>query len=149
MKMNNKAVKYNSSVIDELLNEITPAEKMQVRVKMQLAARLDDLITETGLNKSEFASRLGKNPSEITKWLSGTHNFTIDTLVEIAGALNITVQELFPPRSIKVINKLHFVVVSETRPQNIIYDTPNILTHSGHTIEIEKKQYSPITPSYF
>lgn len=148
MKTNKKAEKYNSSVIGELLGEITSAEKMQVRVKMQLAARLDDLIVESGFNKSEFASKLDKNPSEISKWLSGTHNFTIDTLVEISGALNIPVQELFAPKSVQVVNKTHIVVVSGTRPQNIIYDTPNALRVSGIYTKSKQEQYKPLTPFY-
>ena len=106
MKANKRAEKYNSSIITELLNEISSTEKMQVRIKMQLAARLDDLIMESGLNKSEFASKLDKNPSEISKWLSGTHNFTIDTLVEISEALNIHVQELFALESDLQDNKI-------------------------------------------
>lgn len=106
MKANKRAEKYNSSIIAELINEISSTEKMQVRIKMQLAARLNDLIMESGLNKSEFASKLDKNPSEISKWLSGTHNFTIDTLVEISEALNIHVQELFAPESDLQVNTI-------------------------------------------
>ncbi len=106
MKTNKRAEKYNSSIIAELLSEISSAEKMQVRIKMQLAARIDDLIIESGLNKSEFASKMDKNPSEISKWLSGTHNFTIDTLVEISKALNINVEELFAPESDIQDNKI-------------------------------------------
>lgn len=106
MKSNKRAEKYNSSIIAELLSEISSAEKMQVRIKMQLAARIDDLIMESGLNKSEFASKMDKNPSEISKWLSGTHNFTIDTLVEISKALNINVEELFAPESDLQVNKM-------------------------------------------
>ncbi len=106
MKTNKRAEKYNSSIIAELLSEISSAEKMQVRIKMQLAARIDDLIMESGLNKSEFASKMDKNPSEISKWLSGTHNFTIDTLVEISEALNINVEELFAPESDHSVNKM-------------------------------------------
>lgn len=148
MKTNKKAEKYNSSVIGELLGEITSAEKMQVRVKMQLAARLDDLIMESGLNKSEFASKLDKNPSEISKWLSGTHNFTIDTLVEISEALNIHVQELFVSKPIQLVNKMQIVAVSGTRPQNIIYDTPNALQVSGIYTRNKQEKYKPLTPFY-
>ena len=86
--------------------KLNSVEKMQVRIKMQLAARQDDLIRESGLNKSEFASKLDKNPSEISKWLSGTHNFTIDTLVEISEALNIHVQELFVTESDLQVNTI-------------------------------------------
>ncbi|MDE7393547.1 MAG: helix-turn-helix domain-containing protein [Muribaculaceae bacterium] len=35
---------------------------------------------ERGLSKKQFADALGRRPSEITKWLSGQHNFTIATL---------------------------------------------------------------------
>ena len=106
MKTNKRAEKYNSSIISELLSEISSAEKMKVRIKMQLAARIDDLIMESGLNKSEFATKMDKNPSEISKWLSGTHNFTIDTLVEISEALNIHVQELFAPEADLQVNTI-------------------------------------------
>jgi transcriptional regulator with XRE-family HTH domain len=37
-------------------------------------------MAERGLSKLEFAQALGKRPSEVTKWLSGQHNFTIRTL---------------------------------------------------------------------
>lgn len=38
------------------------------------------LMRERGLTKKQFAEALGRRPSEITKWLSGQHNFTIATL---------------------------------------------------------------------
>ena len=42
-----------------------------------------------GLTNQEFAFMMGKKPSEITRWLSGTHNFTTETLWEIERVLNI------------------------------------------------------------
>lgn len=66
------------------LGELTLAEKTQTAVKMKLAAELDDLIRQRGLSKSDFADCVGKHPSEITNWLSGMHNFTSETLSEIA-----------------------------------------------------------------
>lgn len=68
------------------MGELTLAEKTQTAVKMKLAAELDDLIEQRGLSKGDFADRVGKHPSEITKWLSGTHNLTTDTLSEIGVA---------------------------------------------------------------
>ncbi len=32
------------------------------------------------MNKKEFADLVGKTPSDITRWISGSHNFTIQTL---------------------------------------------------------------------
>ena len=33
----------------------------------------------------EFADSIGKRPSEVTKWLSGQHNFTIRTLAMLSA----------------------------------------------------------------
>jgi transcriptional regulator with XRE-family HTH domain len=57
--------------------------------KMLLAAKIDEAIKAKGWKKKDFASALNKQPSEITKWLSGNHNFTADTLWEIEKVLNI------------------------------------------------------------
>ena len=124
MKTNNPARKYRSRVVSEVLNKITPVEKMQASIKMTLAARIDDLISARGFGKSEFSEKVNKNPSEITKWLSGTQNFTIDTLVEIAMALNISVVELFAPKQLQIVNKVHIVLNVKQEQPVISYYTP-------------------------
>lgn len=126
-----KARKYTSQVINQLLDEITSIEKLQANTKMTLAARLDDLITAKGWSKSEFAARVNKNPSEITKWLSGTQNFTIDTLAEIGVALNMPVSELFTPKRVQVINSFHVVIPVKEVQQSIKYVTPFSESDSG------------------
>ena len=124
MNNNKTARKYSSPIIGELLGEITPVEKLQATTKMTIAARLDDLIKARGWGKSEFAEKVNKNPSEITKWLSGTQNFTIDILSEIAVALKMPVTELFAPKQVQVINKVHYVVSVRERQPGIKYVTP-------------------------
>jgi transcriptional regulator with XRE-family HTH domain len=127
MKSNKPARKYNSPVITQFLEETTPAEKLQNSTKMTLAARLDDLITAKGWGKSEFAEIVKKSPSEITKWLSGTQNFTIDTLAEIAVALNMPVAELFASRQVQVVNKVQFMIRADDLQQGIAYITPTTI----------------------
>jgi ribosome-binding protein aMBF1 (putative translation factor) len=91
----NKARKYKSPLIDELLKEVTPLEMKQAKLKMQVASKIEDLIKSKSWSKSEFAEKVGKHPSEVTKWLSGTQNFTIDTLIEIAFVFKIKLSDLF------------------------------------------------------
>jgi transcriptional regulator with XRE-family HTH domain len=123
--MNKKtARKYTSNVITQLLGETTPVEALQTNTKMTLAARLDDLITAQGWGKSEFAEKVNKNPSEITKWLSGTQNFTLDTLAEIGVVLNIPVPELFAPKRVQLINKVQVDITVKEVQQSIKYVTP-------------------------
>lgn len=52
----------------------------EVDMEMALSDRIYSLMTTRGLTKAEFARAIGKRPCEITKWLSGQHNFTIKTI---------------------------------------------------------------------
>jgi ribosome-binding protein aMBF1 (putative translation factor) len=110
MNKTTKARKYNSSKLQELLNEVTPIEMEQTKVKMQLAARIEDFMRANGWNKSQFAEKVNKNPSEITKWFSGTQNFTTDVLTEIASALGVEITELFGKKQVQVIYRKEIVV---------------------------------------
>ncbi len=87
--------------INNMIDQTPLLTKMKVSVRMRIAARIMDLLGESGLTKSEFASKIGKQPSEITKWLSGTHNFTIETLCEIAIALDVEPYNLLNFKSTK------------------------------------------------
>ena len=90
MKMSNsKAELYSSDLIDKFLNEIPYEEYERTKNKMLLASRIDDAIKAKGWKKKDLAKALNKQPSEISKWLSGTHNFTTDTLWDIEKILNI------------------------------------------------------------
>jgi transcriptional regulator with XRE-family HTH domain len=85
----NKARKINLDFLEELRNETSPQMSQQISKRMKLAAQIDDVLMSRGLTNQEFAFMMGKKPSEITRWLSGTHNFTTETLWEIERVLNI------------------------------------------------------------
>lgn len=81
--MKNKAKVYESSQIKTLLEKRDPLKTQQSKIKMGLSARLEDILIELGWGKKDLAGKMGKSPSMVTRWLSGTHNFTIDTITEI------------------------------------------------------------------
>ncbi|HET8865923.1 MAG TPA: helix-turn-helix transcriptional regulator, partial [Gracilimonas sp.] len=91
--MSNKKNTYESELLNELLEGITPEEQDKTTKKMMLAAKIAEGIKKKGLKKKEFAALLGKGSPEISKWLSGTHNFTIETLMDIERALSIKLLE--------------------------------------------------------
>lgn len=91
----NKMEDYTSKLIDDLLDSTDPIEQAKVDAKMLIAAKIADTLKSKGWNNKRLLKAIGKdNPSIVTKWLSGTHNFTIDTLVELEGALNIQLLNL-------------------------------------------------------
>lgn len=63
-----------------------PADiKAKIDLSFAISDRIDFLMHERGLSKKQFADALGRRPSEITKWLSGQHNFTIATLAMLSS----------------------------------------------------------------
>ena len=119
-----KARKYSSSVLKALLAEVTPLEKEQTKTKMQLAVRIEDTMRNKGWNKSQFAKQVGRNPSEITKWLSGTQNFTLDVLTEIAHTLGVELASLLGQSQVQVIYRKEIVVKSDEISVVIPLTTP-------------------------
>lgn len=89
MKSKNTPKTYNSPILDSLIATISNEELERTENKMRLAVKIADAIEATGLKKSEFAKKINKNNSEISKWLSGTHNFTTDTLLLLQKELGI------------------------------------------------------------
>lgn len=64
----------------QMVSEVPENIQKETDLSFAIADRLDYLIKKKGLTKKQFAEAIGKRPSEITKWLSGQHNFTIRTL---------------------------------------------------------------------
>lgn len=85
MKMKN----YTSELLDDLLDEISQEEQEITDKKMLLAARIDDAIKSKKWKRKDFAKAMNKQASEISKWLSGTHNFNTDTLFSIERVLGV------------------------------------------------------------
>lgn len=70
--------------IHELMGSIPRELQEETRLSFDIADRIYALMHEKGLSKKQFADALGRRPSEITKWLSGEHNFTIATLAMLS-----------------------------------------------------------------
>lgn len=57
--------------------------RAEVDLSFAISNRIDELIHKRGMTKKEFADAIKCRPSEVTKWLSGQHNFTLRTLARI------------------------------------------------------------------
>lgn len=75
--------------LQEILASITPQEHARTFKQMAIAARIAYALDAKGWSKSEFAARMNQLPSVVTRWLSGTQNFTIDTLSDIEEMLGV------------------------------------------------------------
>lgn len=86
--MKNKVEEYSSDLFENIFNDISELEQKKIENKMMIAAKIEDALKSKNWNKKKFLLELGmKNQSIVSKWLSGSHNFTVDTLTEIEHIL--------------------------------------------------------------
>jgi len=68
---------YNPEIESYIDKNLAITEK--VRIAME----------KKGWKALDLAKAMSKSPSEISKWLSGTHNFTLKSLVKMEHALDV------------------------------------------------------------
>jgi antitoxin component HigA of HigAB toxin-antitoxin module len=107
--------------MSDLLNEIeqqTPPEFVRfIEQSLAMANHIEILLSDKGLKQKDLADKLGKSEAEISKWLSGTHNFTLRSITKIEAVLNDTIIE-FPKRKANTLQlpenrKVPFDVVNK------------------------------------
>ena len=64
-------------IMDDIRSTISPEMKLQMELSVAIANR--------------FAKLMGKTETEVSRWLSGTHNLTMATICKISAALDAEV----------------------------------------------------------
>jgi len=77
--------------ISSVLGLHTGRAESRVRTFFSIAERIKDILKSWNLTQKELARRLGKRESEISRWLTGRHNFTTQTIARIETALGCKV----------------------------------------------------------
>ena len=78
-----------AKLFDQIVAETPPELKKQLDMSFAIADKLDAPLKELGLTQKEFAHMIGHTQAEVSRWLSGTHNFTLATLAKISVALDV------------------------------------------------------------
>jgi transcriptional regulator with XRE-family HTH domain len=102
--------------------------------------RIHEILRMKNLSQKDLATLLDKKESEVSKWMSGTHNFTLKTLIRIEDILGFPI--------IKVINKEKsrekqlILLVVEKKYAHIIQGQ-DILVGDIQDLEIKQKFQKP------
>ena len=86
-----KARQYDSPILRRIEERIPKELTEQIDRRMGLAVKIAETLRARGLTNQEFAFMMGKKPSEVSRWLSGTHNFTTETLWQMERVLNVQI----------------------------------------------------------
>ena len=74
-------------IMDEIRGSISPETKLQMEMSVAIANRIYEILEAKGMTQKDLAKRLGKTETEVSRWLSGTHNLTLSTICKISAAL--------------------------------------------------------------
>lgn len=71
------------SIIDDILDSTPKYHLKFIDNAMYITAYIKEQLKAKGWMQKDLAEAMGKKEAEISKWLSGTHNFTLRTLTHI------------------------------------------------------------------
>ena len=81
-------------LFEQCLAGVAPETREEVRLNMDIANRIYDLLKTKKMSQREFAVLMGKRESEISRWLTGSHGFTTTSLAKIAAVLGEPIVEV-------------------------------------------------------
>jgi transcriptional regulator with XRE-family HTH domain len=77
-----------SQLFEKALRSVTPEVKQFVDNTMSIVDQIHSVLKRKGVTQRQFAEMLGKKESEISKWLSVTHNLTVLSISKIEAVLD-------------------------------------------------------------
>ena len=69
------------------LEKVDNDVKIEIDLSFQITDKISSILKSKGVNQKEFAEKIQKSEAEISRWVGGTHNFTIKTIAKISDVL--------------------------------------------------------------
>ena len=80
-------VYYSDPLFDEEFSKISAESRRMSTHSFSIASHISEILERKGWSKTDLAIAMGKTNAEISKWMSGQHNFTIATIAKIETVL--------------------------------------------------------------
>ena len=124
-----------SATLTKIISSITEEDKRRTRDRMLIAVKIADTLEAKKLSQKAFAELMKKSESEISEWLSGNRNFTVDTLSDISDCLGICLLPSSEMRTRRISTIATHRKVTKTR-------SPFPYIMSGNSVFSSKSEWS-------
>ena len=118
-----------SASLTRIMNNIDEDKLRRTRDRMLVANKIADALKAKGISQKKFSEMTGRSESEVSEWLSGDRNFTIDTLSDIKKYLGIDLLNTSSMRTSLVSKEASRMRVAKKRTP-VVYDMSDILIAS-------------------
>ena len=130
---------------NKLLERKRSRIKADIRIFVEhsfnVARRIHSLLEHLDMDQKEFASKLGKSESEISKWLRGTHNFTLKTISRIESVLEspVVLTNQYDMPETAIIQKYTESNILFTMKRDSYQESKQVYTYQGDWIDFNEK----------
>ena len=118
-----------SASLTRIINTIDEDKLRRTRDRMLVANKIADALNAKGISQKKFSEMTGRSESEVSEWLSGDRNFTIDTLSDIQKYLGIDLLNTSSMRTSPISKEASRMKVAKRRTP-VVYDMSDILIAS-------------------
>lgn len=115
-------------ISDWLTQNSNPEIDKLVEKNLAIANKIHNMLEDRGLKAADLARMLKKTPSEISKWLTGTHTFTTKTITKIETILGDDIIHVEPQREIVY---LKVYVNHEEEIEETSFETSEVFATEG------------------
>ena len=103
------------NIIDNWVKENgDPAIERLVKKNLAIANKIASLLESKGMKPADLAVAMGKQRSEVSKWLSGQHTFTTKTITKIEEELGEDIIHIEP--NVRNVYFTAYVRVEDIKP---------------------------------
>lgn len=141
-KKNIKKVDRNSEnqkdvSFDFIMQSVDKTTKRYIDISFDIADILKSYKKTNSLSQKELAEKINKKESELSKWFSGTHNFTIKTIAKIEQLIGRKI--LFLENDVLFLNQ-NKIIVKSTNAIVLSQSSESEIEHIGQitTFKIQK-----------
>ena len=82
------AVHYIDPSFEQELNNVSPQIDRECDLTFHIVKRIHDILVRRGWSQANLARATHKTEAEVSRWMSGSHNFTVKTIALIETALD-------------------------------------------------------------
>lgn len=103
--------------------------KIFISLSFSIVDRIHSILEEQGKSQKELAELLGKKESEVSRWMRGNHNFTLETIAKIQAALDkIVIDVPIEEKEYKLVKPK--IIRNFELPIMNIYDRTSVVNES-------------------
>ena len=107
-------------------------QRQRNRVFEQVIRHFAEKAESEHITKKHLAQKLGKDPSQITRWLAAPTNWTLDTISDLLLAMDAEMNfQIAPFSEQKISNYFHPIMGGNSLVQNVVVHFPFSGTHTS------------------